>query len=156
MMIEALVAILVFSLGILGMLAMGGTAIASQSDARYRTDAARLVDDLASAIALRIDRTSDATKASSIAVFQHQPGGTGCSFSGAASTDPLITEWLGEVTTTGAGKPGLPGTLATGQQVIVSNAAGGFNRVEITVCWRAPGTAAGVAMRRHTLVTFVN
>ncbi len=36
-LLEALIAILVFSLGILGMIAMGGAAIASQSDAQNRS-----------------------------------------------------------------------------------------------------------------------
>lgn len=157
MMIEALVAILIFSLGILGMVAMGGTAINAQSDARYRTDAARLADELASEIALSVNRTDETTKAASLTPFQHQPGGTACGgFSGAASASPLIADWINKVTTTGVGLPGLPGTVAAGQQVIVSNTATGFNRVEITVCWKDPGTAAGTAMRRHTLVTFVN
>ena len=37
-LIEAMVAILIFALGILGLVAMGGTAVSSQSDAQYRTE----------------------------------------------------------------------------------------------------------------------
>ena len=40
-LIEAMVAMLIFALGILGLVAMGGTAVASQSDAQYRTEASR-------------------------------------------------------------------------------------------------------------------
>ena len=39
-LIEALIAILIFSLGILGMVAMAGSAMSAQTDARFRTDAA--------------------------------------------------------------------------------------------------------------------
>ena len=39
-MLEALVAILIFSLGILGLVAMGSVAINAQNDAQYRTEAA--------------------------------------------------------------------------------------------------------------------
>ncbi|MGZ5716211.1 MAG: type IV pilus modification PilV family protein, partial [Caldimonas sp.] len=52
MLIEALIAILIFSLGILGMVAMGGVAIAAQSDAQYRTEAANYANEIASQIAL--------------------------------------------------------------------------------------------------------
>ena len=47
-LIEAMVAILIFALGILGLVAMGGTAVSSQSDAQYRTEAAGLADSIAS------------------------------------------------------------------------------------------------------------
>ena len=154
-LIEALVAILIFSLGILGMVAMGGTAINAQSDARYRTDASRLVDELASEIALHVNRTDETALATSLAAYAHQSSGSNCTFSGAASTDPVVTSWLSKVTTVGAGLPGLPGA-STSQQVIVAPGPTGFNRVEITVCWKDPSTVAGTAMRRHTLVTYVN
>jgi type IV pilus assembly protein PilV len=165
MIIEALIAILIFSLGILGMIAMGGVAIGAQSDARYRTDAARLAENMANLIEVNavrnrtiLGRTDRETAMStSLEPFKHQPDGTEpCKYSGTASANPLVTQWLSEVTTVGAGLPGLPGTVDGGQQIRISNSTAGFNRVEITVCWKDPGTAAGAAMRRHTLVTFVN
>jgi type IV pilus assembly protein PilV len=150
LLIEALIAILIFSLGILGMVAMGGTAIGAQSDARYRTDAARLTTDLASRIALDVDRTSEGTLETTLGSYQHQPGGSNCAFSGTASTADVVTAWVAEATAV------LPGVSDANQQVIVSNTAAGHNRVEITVCWKDPTTPSGTAMRRHTLVTYVN
>ena len=163
MIIEALIAILIFSLGILGMIAMGGTAIGAQSDARYRTDATRLAENMANRIEVNAVRSTDTSLAvreaalrSSLAVFAHQPGGVACNFSGDPSLSPLVTDWVDEVMTVGARVPGLPGAVTSGQQILIANTAAGFNRVEITVCWKDPGTAAGTPMRRHTLVTFVN
>jgi type IV pilus assembly protein PilV len=160
LMIEALIAILIFTLGILGMIAMGGTAIGAQSDARYRTDAARLAENIANTIALNADRsnpTDPLVLQTSLAPFQHQPTGTVCgAFSGTASANALVTSWLSEVTTTGPGLPGLPGTVAGGQQIAISSGAGGYNKVEVTVCWKDPGTPAATAMRRHTFVSYVN
>jgi len=72
-LIEAMVAILIFALGILGLVAMGGTAVSSQSDAQYRTEASSLADAIAAQIALGIVRTDDASKALSLANFAHQP-----------------------------------------------------------------------------------
>src|SRR5436190_20093293 len=72
-LIEAMVAILIFALGILGLVAMGGTAVSSQSDAQYRTEAAGLADSIASEIALNITRVDESTKAATLAAFAHQP-----------------------------------------------------------------------------------
>lgn len=163
MIIEALIAILIFSLGILGMIAMGGTAIGAQSDARYRTDAARLAENMANRIEVNAVRSTNSSVAaretalrSSLDAFVHQPNGAACNFSGTPSASPLVIAWVNEVTTVGAGNPGLPGTGTAGQQISITNTAAGFNRVEITVCWKDPSTAASAPMRRHTLVTFVN
>lgn len=164
MIIEALIAILIFSLGILGMIAMGGTAIGAQSDARYRTDATRLAENMANRIELNVVRSNNTSQSvreaelrTSLGAFAHQATGTVCgAFSGAGSGNSLVTDWVAEVMTVGSTAPGLPGAVSAGQQIIVSNTAAGFNRVEITVCWKDPGTPTGTPMRRHTLVTFVN
>ncbi|MGH8798299.1 MAG: type IV pilus modification protein PilV [Caldimonas sp.] len=156
LLIEAMVAVLIFSLGVLGMVAMSGTAVSAQSDSRYRTMASSLADEIASKIALSVDRTNDTTLLTSVLTFQHQatevvPGS--CIFSGGASLDPQVIAWAAKAHTVGAGLPGLPGASATSQQIVVDNSATGFNRVQITVCWKAP---SDTAMRRHTLVTYIN
>lgn len=156
LLIEAMIAILIFSLGILGMIAMGGTAIGAQSDARYRTDAQRLVDEIAGNIALDVDRTSPAALQLSLLNYAHQTAGGNCTFSGGPSANAVVTNWVSRVTTVGSGLPGLPGASAANQQILIGSVPAGTNRIEITVCWRDPGTPAGAAMRRHTLVTYVN
>lgn len=152
-LIEAMIAILIFTLGILGMVGMGGTAIAAQSDARYRTDAANLANDIASHIQLNVDRSTLLALQTSLNTYQHQPIGINCSFSGAASTNVDLLAWLNKVVTVGPGLPGLPGTTVSTQQVAVNTTAAGFNRVQITICWQAP---TDTALRTHTLVTYVN
>jgi type IV pilus assembly protein PilV len=153
-LIEALIAILIFSLAVLGIVGMGGAAIASQSDARFRTDAANLANDIASHIQLNVNRTSLANLRTSLDNYQHQPAGVDCSFSGPLSLDPGLQLWLNKVVTVGPGLPGLPGTTSATQQVLVDTTPGtGFNRVQITICWRAPNDTA---LRKHMLVTYVN
>ena len=89
-LIEAMVAILIFALGILGLVAMGGTAVSSQSDAQYRTEASSIADAIAGEIALGIDRTTEASKVATLAAFAHQPSPdpstlpAPCAFTGAA------------------------------------------------------------------------
>ncbi len=158
LVIEALIAILIFSLGILGLVAMGSTAIGAQSDARFRTDAAALADEIANQIAVTVARSTtpvtgaDPVLVASLNTFAHLPTGAagpaGCPFGGAASTNPVVLAWAAGVL---AGPRRLPGATATSQQILVDTA--NFNRVDITVCWQAPNDQA---MRRHTLVTYIN
>jgi type IV pilus assembly protein PilV len=150
-LIEALLSILIFSLGILGMVAISVRAMDARADAEYRTDAARFADEIASLITLNVDRSTPALTQSSLAAFAHQPTGTACGgFSGTASSIPFVTAWLGRLT---AARTGLPGAVSTGQQIVVSTAATDFNRVTINLCWQAP---SDTAVRRHTLITYVN
>jgi type IV pilus assembly protein PilV len=156
-LIEAMVAILIFALGILGLIAMGGTAVSSQSDAQYRTEASSLADAIAGEIALGIDRTSEATKQASLANFALQPSPVPstspapCVFTGAAASAPGVAALIDRAANA-ASAPGLPGATAANQQVFIDG-AGTFNRVVITLCWK---TASDSVWRRHTLVTYVN
>jgi len=159
-LIEAMVAILIFALGILGLVAMGGTAVSSQSDAQYRTEASSLADAIAGEIAVGIDRTSEATKAATLAGFAHQPNPAPavpapCVFAGVpidGVAKPGVAALLNRAANMTPGTPGLPGATVANQQIFI-DAAGNFNRVLITLCWR---TASDAVWRRHTLVTYVN
>jgi len=153
-LIEAMVAILIFALGILGLVAMSSTAVSSQSDAQYRTDAASLADAMAGQIALGLNRTGAtpaavaANKAASLVAFAHQPGGAACAYGGGATADPNLLPLVAR-----ASDPLImPGAGPATQQIVV-NPAGNFNRVEITLCWKSP---SDTAWRHHTLVTYVN
>jgi type IV pilus assembly protein PilV len=159
-LIEAMVAILIFALGILGLVAMGGTAVSSQSDAQYRTEASSLANSIASEIALSITRTDEATKAATLAAFSHQPAPApttpGCVFdtSGAITANATtqgVVNLLNRAANLAAA-PGMPGATNEQQQIFIDTVSG-FNRVVITLCWR---TASDSAWRRHTLVTYVN
>jgi len=153
-LIEALVAILIFSLGILGMVALGGTAMGAQTDARYRTDAAALADEMASIILVNVARDTGPNFLASLNQFQHRPAGVNCVFGpGGDTTDANALAWLARVTTQGPNLPGLPNATPNNQQILIDTTATGFNRVQITVCWQAPND---LAMRHHTLVTYIN
>ena len=150
-LLEALIAILIFSLGILGMIAMGSAAIAGQTDAAVRTDAASLAEQLASNIALSVDRTSAATLTASLAAFSHNPVSTGpyCAFTPAASLSPVVTAWLANL----SGPSGLPGAGATDQSIVVDTTATGYNSVLITMCWQGPHD---LGKRRFMTTVYVN
>lgn len=151
MLLESLLALLIFSLGILGMVAINARAIQAATDAEFRTDAAKFADEIATQISLNADRTSTASLATSLATFAHWSGGTTTcgGFDGAQSTNAVVTDWLGRLSAVGTG---LPGAAAMRQQIRVETAAGQFNRVVVTLCWQVPN--AGV--RQHTLISYVN
>lgn len=153
-LLEALLAILIFSLGILGMVAMNARAIQAKADAAYRTDAAKFADEIASQIALNVDRSTPTQMQNSLATFAHQPtplpNGSGCGGGGGApSSNTVVTDWLSRVTNA---TTGLPGAVDSWQQIIVTGAAN-FNSVTVTLCWKVPSETA---FRRHTLITYVN
>ena len=152
-LIEALIGILVFSLGVLAMVALGTATISAQSDAQYRTEAANLANEIASTISLRADRLPQATPAdtilalnASLAPFEHNVGGALCLFTAGASGEALVTDWVDKVTGT------LPGVIVRGLQVDTTTLAA-FSGVRVTVCWQAP---TDKSVRSYTLVTYVN
>ena len=65
MLLEALIAILIFTVGILALIGMQSRAIAYVADAKYRSDAAFLADEIISK--MWVDRTNLASYASGTA-----------------------------------------------------------------------------------------
>jgi type IV pilus assembly protein PilV len=95
MLIESLLAILVFSLGILALVGLQGMAIKQSTDARYRTEAALLANDIIGQMWV-----SDRTTAGLVANFDSITGGAayntwrarvGGVLPGAAANPPVIT-----------------------------------------------------------------
>lgn len=166
MLIEALIAILIFSLGILGMVAMGSVAIAAQSDSQYRTEAANYANEIASRIALDVDLSSrNPIAVTALLIYAHQPANGGyCSFAGAASGQQIVTDWVNRVAGVTDPKLGLPGSSITSQQITVDQTPGaGFNRVTITICWQPPSSRASTFSNmafapphQYQLVTYIN
>ena len=127
-LIEVMVAILIFSLGILALMGLHANSIATSSAAKYRTDASFLANQLFGHL-----WTNRATLESSPTQFAHRPGaGTGadlCAPTGAAATHAAVTAWLGDV------QVALPGAVADRQQVRVE----ANQLVIVTICWRVAG-----------------
>ena len=163
-LIEALIAILIFSLGILGMVAMGGSAIAAQSDAQFRSEAANFATEMASNITLGVNRADDTQFNASLDSFVHLPvsGGAFCTFAGAASTNALVVGtngWVERISGVATGVLGLPGATNRSESIAIDRSfvGTGFNKVTITVCWKPPATSATplAPWHRHVLVTYI-
>ena len=120
-LIEVLISLLVFSIGVLGLLGLQGGAVRFSTDAQQRADATFLADQLFGRMLISDPAT--------IATFAHHPtGNTKCAPTGAASANAVVTEWLDEVT-------GLLGANATSnlQQIVVDPATG---QVTVRLCWQ--------------------
>lgn len=118
-MIEVLVALLVFSLGVLGLVSIQATAARMATDARDRAVATFLADQLLARMLI-----SDPATAGSFAHLA--TGTTACSPSGTASTNAVVTGWLTEVAQQ------LPNASSTLQQVVVDTAS---SQVTVRLCW---------------------
>jgi type IV pilus assembly protein PilV len=150
-LIEALIGILIFSMGILALVAMQTAAVSAQSDAQYRIEAANYVNRMMSSIWLNADRTNPATLQASLLAFQHQAAGANCAFAGATSAHAEVTSWANDMTVMTPAKLALPGATPAMQQIVVNTAAGTtYVRVTITVCWKAPNDAV---VRRHMVMS---
>lgn len=113
MLLEAMISILIFSLGILALIGLQARAINSVSDASYRSQAAFFADQIIGQI--WIDRTNMAN------------------YSLPAGTAPALNAWLARVNNA------LPGTVANPPQISVNAATG---QVTVTVNWQPPGAGA--------------
>jgi len=147
-LLEALIGIVIFSIGLLTMIALQAKAISVQSDAQYRIEAANLVDRMLGTIALNVDRSTAATLQSSLDAFRNNPDtAASCSFNGGESTNADVLAWGAALDAT------LPGTSSAMRQIQVTNTSAAFNQVVITVCWKSP---ADPVPRQHTVVSYIN
>jgi type IV pilus assembly protein PilV len=131
MLVEALVAILVFSLGILGVVGMQARSVQMMTDATFRAQAAQHASELIAEMWTANPSALAALYASSPAGVRYeqwrlriQSGAT--ALPGAASLPPEVTVQTAQIA--------YPVTLAVGNQTAT--------RITVTVRWQAPGAAA--------------
>lgn len=126
MLLEALVGILLFSIGILASIAMLSKTIGQVSDAKYRIDASFLANEIISRI--WVDRAN-------LAAYAY-PGGTA----------PALVAWVADVNTA------LPGAAGANAPTVTVDAATG--QVTVTVRWQAQ--AAATASNHMAIATVAN
>lgn len=114
MLLEGLIAILIFSVGILAIVGMQGSAIKATTDAKYRSDAGLLANQLIGSMWVS-DRTT--------ATLQSNFGSPG----GAA-----YVSWRDEVVNA------LPGVVVNPAANLPTVVIDGAGMVTVTVYWKAP------------------
>jgi len=125
MLIEALVAIAIFSFAILGIVALQAPAVRAVRDADYRAKASLFADQLVGRMwADRFNVPTYALNAAAAAT---------CASGENASGNPAVTQWLEGLSD--LDNPGaLPGAGGLQQKVVVS----ANNTVTLTLCWQSP------------------
>lgn len=116
MLLEALIGLLIFAIGVLGLIGMQATAMKVTADSKYRAEATMYADQLINQ--MWADERSHAALAANY--------GTG---------GAKYQAWYAAVSAAGTG---LPGTGLAPPTVEV----GADNTVTITIFWQAPGEAA--------------
>ena len=136
-LLEALIAILIFSIGILGLVGLQATAIGSAADAKYRSDASFLVDQMiGTAWATRVGTTV----ANASGVMAAAPDPTlPCAPCTGANGNANTQAWANSVAA----------ALPLGAGAIAINGA----VVSVTVTWQPPKSATP---HRHVAVTYID
>jgi type IV pilus assembly protein PilV len=128
MLLEAFIAILIFSMGILAIVGMQASAVKSSTDARYRSEASLLANDLIGQMWVG-DRT---------------PTTMQTNFQGGGGTDgAAYTAWYSKVQAT------LPGSAANPPLVSIDPAT---SIVTVAVQWKAPNDTPTDPAHRFNLV----
>lgn len=143
-LLEALIAVLIFSLGILALMGLQAISIKQTADAKYRADAAFLANQIIGEMW--------ADDPANLDDYAHRPTGTPCTPGGAASANAKVTAWLGNATTAGSVAGSLPGAVETQQQIVVTT-SGTTKLVTVTICWQGPQQTVP---NQHTVVAQIS
>lgn len=138
MLLEALMGILIFSIGILALVAMQAQAFRASAEAKYRSDASYLANSIVGR--MWTDRTN-------LAAYKHRETDTAgkiCEPTGTNSTKADVTAWMAKIAAD------LPGASASLQQIKVNTAT---NEVTVSVCWVSPQDNEP---HRHQVVAYIN
>jgi type IV pilus assembly protein PilV len=133
MLIEALIAILIFSIGVLGMIGLQASAVQQSTDAKNRAEAASLAGQLMGQM-WASDRTAGILKAQFDSDFC---GAGGC---------PAYAAWANAVKGV---LPGVSLTADTKPTVDVQDAGAQPGLITISLFWRAPSDDPSSPMTRH-------
>jgi type IV pilus assembly protein PilV len=132
-LLEALIGILIFSLGVLALVAMQAVSVSNVSNSRYRTEAAFLANEIIGEI--WVDRGANCTNV----VNYSASGGTG--------SNETAKRWVAKVNQI------LPGSDANPPEIAVVSPATGGRQVTVTLRWKAP---EAVTVSNHVAVAFVS
>lgn len=131
-LIEALVAIVVFSIGVLALAGMYSTAIKLGADAKLRGDAAYLANQIIGHMWVDRADLADYQLNNTATLDATCSGFTATSKTGSGQGVANLNTWLGDSTKKGSVLGTLPGAKA---QVRVET---GTNAVTVILCWKAP------------------
>ena len=125
-LLEALIGILIFSIGILALVGMQALAIKHMSDAKYRSDASFFANEIIGQ--MWVNRASLVSY----------------NYAGSGAPPAVLDSWVTNI------QNALPGVTATANLPIVTVAG---TTVTVTVRWQLPG---GADVHRHMTMAYIN
>jgi len=129
MLLEALIGILVFSAGVLGLVAMHAASVSEVTAARQRAQASYFANQIIGQ--MWSDNRANLTG------YAHFATGGACAFGGAATGYQNAINWLNALRATGSGLPG--GTALSNRtqvSVTANTPVAGSTLVSVTICWK--------------------
>jgi len=137
MLLEALIGILIFSIGILALLAMQATGMRVTIDAKYRSEASFLANEIIGT--MWVDRVGVAATPSTYAT-------SGASPADCSGTPPPVCGWIGRVKT----RLPMDGTTPANTEPEITVVG---REVTVTVRWLRPGETT---VSNHTTTAQIN
>lgn len=128
MLLEALVGMLIFSVGILGMVGMQAASIQNTASAGYRTEASYLANQIISV--MWADK-------SNLATYALNAGNAGCVKGSSNAGNANLVDWLRNDVVKLPGAAAASGVTGWQQQIVI----GAGNIVTVTMCWQNPEDA---------------
>jgi type IV pilus assembly protein PilV len=135
-LLEGLLAVLIFSVGILALVALQSTSVRATTEAKMRADASFQASQLIARM------WTDALNLTSYSYNTGNPNDQNCAFTAGGGNHAAVVKWAADVQAT------LPGAIS---QVIVANDAMVSNLVTINICW-----PSGTETRKFQTVTQIN
>ncbi|MFT3847782.1 MAG: type IV pilus modification protein PilV [Propionivibrio sp.] len=137
-LLEAMVAVVVFSFGLLALISMQSAAVRSTTDAKYRADASFLANQIIGQMWGVDVNTAESLDGFANGVAATQANAAECPTGGASASDDTASDWLNSVS------QALPGAASDRQQITVvpnvtNNPDGTTSTsilVTVRVCWR--------------------
>ena len=151
MLIEALIAILIFSIGILAVVGMQATAIKNVTESKSRSEAAFLAEELMAQMWIdqNISPAPVQVNTSNVNVANYNYPGSG-SVPARLGTISPPTGWIGRVTTK------LPGATNVLPKVTITNGTPSGATVKIEIFWQLPEEATlGLPPHSHTVMASI-
>lgn len=128
MLLEALISIAVFSIGVLGLIGLQSAAIKNADEARQRAAAAFYANQIIGSM------WADVHTQINLLTYAHNAADAGCgSFPASPSANAKVSDWVSAVQKELNGATG-----ASLQQITVDPS----NVVAVTLCWKNPGESA--------------
>jgi type IV pilus assembly protein PilV len=149
MLIEALIAILIFSIGILAAVGMQSIAIKNVTESKSRSDAALLAGELLAQMWMDQNiNTKTGINASNVSAANYNFPGSGTIPARLGTITPPVG-WIGRVSK-------LPGATTVLPKVTITNASPNGATVTIQIFWQLPEEAsAGLPPHSHTVVASI-